>query len=122
MKTKMKRILIIEDEPDVAESIKMFLKTEGYEAEYALDARDGVKKLKEFDLLLLDLIMPKMSGRAVLKEIEKRRMKIPTIVLSAVGLPIIIGEELQRDYPGLIFIQKTELYSELIPAIKSLLK
>jgi CheY-like chemotaxis protein len=118
----MRRILIIEDEPDVAESIKMFLKKEGYEAEYTLDAMDGLDRLGGFDLLLLDLIMPKVSGRAVLKEIRKRRIRIPLIVLSAVGLPIVIGEELRRDYPGLIFIQKTQLYSELIPAIKSVLK
>jgi CheY-like chemotaxis protein len=118
----MKRILIIEDEPDVAESIKMFLKKEGFDAEYTLDALEGVEKLKGFDLLLLDLIMPKVSGRAVLKEIRKRGIRTPLIVLSAVGLPVVIGEELRRDYPGLVFIQKTEIYSELIPAIKSLLK
>ncbi len=118
----MKRILIIEDEPDVAESIKMFLRKEGYEAEYTLDAMAGVDMLGGFDLLLLDLIMPKVSGRAVLKEIKKRGINIPLIVLSAVDLPIVVGEELRRDYPGLLFIQKTGLYSELIPAIKSVLK
>ena len=66
----MKRILIIEDEPDVAETIKMFLEKKGYAVEYEVDAMEGVGKLKDFDLLLLDLIMPKVSGRAVLKEMK----------------------------------------------------
>ncbi len=118
----MKRILIIEDEIDVAESIKFFLEKKGYAAEYTLDAMDGVGKLNGFDLLLLDLIMPKVSGRAVLKEIKSRKIKIPVIILSAVGLPMIVGEELSRDYPGLRFIPKTELYTQLIPAIESALK
>jgi DNA-binding response OmpR family regulator len=118
----MKRILIIEDEPDVAESIKMFLEKEGYAVEFTMDAMEGVDKLKEFDLLLLDLIMPKVSGRTVLKEIKNRKIKKPVIILSAVGLPMMVGEELQREYPGLVFIPKTELYTRLIPAIESALK
>src|SRR5271157_6094081 len=118
----MKRILIIEDEPDVAESIKMFLGKEGYEAEYTLDAMEGLDKLSGFDLLLLDLIMPKVSGRAVLKEMKRRKIKTPVIVLSAVGLPMIVGDDLRREYPGLRFIPKTELYTELIPAIESALR
>jgi DNA-binding response OmpR family regulator len=118
----MKKILIIEDEPDVAESIKLFLENEGYAAEFTLDPKEGVEKLKWFDLLLLDLIMPRMSGREVLKEMKKRKIKIPVIVLSAVGLPMTVGEELRREYPGIVFIPKTELYNQLIPAIKSVLK
>jgi|SRR5271157_2416963 len=118
----MKRILIIEDELDVAESIKIFLEKKGYAVEYEMDAMDGVGKLKDFDLLLLDLIMPKVSGRAVLKEMKSRKIKIPVIVLSAVGLPMIVGDDLRREYPGLRFIPKTELYTELIPAIESALR
>ena len=118
----MTNVLIIEDEPDVAESIKIFLENEGYKAEYTLDAMEGVKKLKWFDILLLDLIMPKVSGREVLREMKKKKIKTPVIILSAVGLPMTVAEELRREFPGLVFIPKTELYTQLIPAIKSVLK
>jgi DNA-binding response OmpR family regulator len=117
----MKKILIIEDEPDVAESIKMYLENEGYQADISLDPMEGVGKLPGYDLLLLDLIMPKVSGRVVLKELKSRKMTVPVIVLSAVGLPKMVGDELKRDYPSVRFIPKTEMYSKLVPTIKSII-
>ena len=118
----MPKILIIEDEPDMAETIKMFVEREGFSAESTTDAMAGIEKLQSFDVLLLDLIMPKMSGRAVLAEIKKRKLKTPVIVLSAVGLPVTVGEELRKAYPNVRFVPKTEMYTDLIPAIKSALK
>jgi DNA-binding response OmpR family regulator len=117
----MKRILIIEDEPDVAKTIKMYLEEAGYDAEYTLKAVEGVDKLKDFDLLLLDLIMPKVSGRAVLRMMEKKGIKKPVIVLSAVGLPKVMSEELSNEFPGIVFIPKTSMYAQLLPAIKTLM-
>lgn len=117
----MKKILIIEDEPDVAKTIKMYLEGAGYKAEYSLNAAQAVKTVKNYDLLLLDLIMPKFSGRAVLSEMKKAGVKKPVVVLSAVGLPATIAAELTRDYPGILFVPKTAMYSGLLPAIKKLL-
>ncbi len=114
----MKRILIIEDEPDVARSIKLYLEKAGYSVEFTLDAMDGLGKMGEFDLLLLDLIMPKVSGRAVLREMKSRGMKTPVIVLSAIGLPATVGEELAREFPGLLFVPKTSMHAQLLAAIK----
>jgi CheY-like chemotaxis protein len=117
----MKKILIIEDEPDVAKTIKAYLEGAGYEAEYSLDAAKAVNDLKRFDLLLLDLIMPKFSGRQVLKEMKKLGIKTPVVVLSAVGLPGVTSAELSRDYPGILFVPKTSMQGELLPAIKKLI-
>ncbi len=117
----MKKILIIEDEPDVAKTIKAYLEGAGYKAEYSLNAAKAVNALKDFDLLLLDLIMPKFSGRAVLNEMKKQGIKKPVVVLSAVGLPMTIAEELGRDFPGIIFVPKTSMHAQLLPAIKKLL-
>lgn len=117
----MKRILIIEDEPDVAKTIKIYLEGAGYKAEYSLNAAETVKLLKDYDLLLLDLIMPKFSGRAVLKDIKANNMKKPVIVLSAVALPMTMSQELKRDFPGTVFVSKTMMYSQLLPAIKKLI-
>ncbi len=117
----MKKILIIEDEPDVAETIKAYLEGAGYSAEYSLDPAKAVKDLNKFDLLLLDLIMPRFSGHQVLKEMKKGGIKKPVVVLSAVGLPGVISAELKRDYPGVLFVAKTAMHSELLPAIKKLI-
>jgi DNA-binding response OmpR family regulator len=118
----MKRILIIEDEPEVASSIKIYLEKQGYEVQFTLDPMAGLEMLHKFDLLLLDLIMPKMPGRQVLREMKKRKMTIPVIVLTAVGLPRTTGEELGRVFPGVRLVPKTEMFTELIPTIKSMLK
>lgn len=117
----MKKILIIEDEPDVARSIKAFLEAAGYETAFTFDPMEGVKKLKSYDLLLLDLIMPKVSGRMVLKEIKSKGIIIPVIVLSAISLPATVGAELMSQYPGLRFLPKTQMYRDLIPMIRELL-
>lgn len=117
----MKKILIIEDEPDVAKTIKTYLGGEGYKAEYSLNAAQAVKALKNFDLLLLDLIMPKFSGREVLNEMKKLKINKPVVVLSAVALPMTISGELKRDYPSIMFVSKTAMYTQLLPAIKKLI-
>jgi len=117
----MKKILIIEDEPDVARSIKAFLEAAGYEVAFTFDPMDGVKKLKSYDMLLLDLIMPKVSGRMVLKELKSKGIAVPVIVLSAVSLPATVGAELMSQYHGLKFLPKTQMYRDLIPLIKEIL-
>jgi DNA-binding response OmpR family regulator len=117
----MKKILIIEDEPDVAKTIKAYLEGAGYSAEYSLNPEKAVKAIKNFDLLLLDLIMPKFSGRMVLKEMKKLGIKKPVVVLSAISLPVTISQELARDYPGVLFVSKTSMHGELLPAIKKLI-
>lgn len=117
----MKKILVIEDEPDVARTIKMYLEHEGYSVEFTLDASDGLKRLKDFDLLLLDLIMPKLSGRAVLREMKKKGITKPVVVLSAVGLPAIVGVELSNEFPNLLFVPKTEMHTKLVAAIEKAL-
>jgi DNA-binding response OmpR family regulator len=114
----MKRILIVEDEPDIAESIKNYLIESDYEVEVTLDPNEGVRKLPGFDLLLLDLIMPKLSGREVLNEMKKKGIDKPVIVLSAVGLPETVGEEISKQYPGTIFIAKTEMHAKLLQAVR----
>ena len=117
----MKRILIIEDEPDVAETIKRYLEKEGYKADYSLNAPEAADMMKDYDLLLLDLIMPKFSGRAVLKDMKAKGVKKPIVILSAVAMPAMISEEMARDFPGIVFVAKTSMYADLLPAINNLI-
>lgn len=80
----MKSILIIEDHKDVSRMLSEFLSESGYQAETAAAGTDGLKKLKEknYDLVLLDLMLPYKSGDQVLREL-RTFSDIPVIVISA---------------------------------------
>jgi DNA-binding response OmpR family regulator len=84
------KILVIDDDPDVLEAIGIALEANGYEVVTALDGAEGLDKLKDAkpDLMILDLLMPKMDGFEVCKELkDPRRAKyahIPIIILSSV--------------------------------------
>jgi|YelNatPaOPRAMG01_1025707.scaffolds.fasta_scaffold340818_1 two-component system alkaline phosphatase synthesis response regulator PhoP len=79
-----KKVLIVEDEESVARVLKDKLKNNGVEAEYVLNAKDGLEKiLKEnFDLIILDLILPEMDGFQFMEELRKRNILVPVVVTS----------------------------------------
>jgi len=70
-----RRIMIIEDEPDVAETLKLLLESNGYEAEYYLNPKQAIKEVNKYDLILLDIMVPTMSGREVLAKFNKMKLK-----------------------------------------------
>ncbi|TET84708.1 MAG: response regulator [Candidatus Nealsonbacteria bacterium] len=82
----MKKILFIEDEPTLQKTFGEILKPEGYEVIPALDGEMGLRlaKNKKPDLILLDLILPKVNGFEVLKKLkaEVETKDIPVIVLT----------------------------------------
>ncbi len=82
----MKRILFIEDESALQKTLGEVLRENGYEVISALDGETGIKsaKTKKPDLILLDLILPKLSGFEVLKQLKKdeETKNIPVIVLT----------------------------------------
>ena len=79
----MYRILIVEDEIAIAELIEINLKQAGYECEYALDGEVASTKIEEnkFDLILLDIMLPKIDGYELMEYIEPTG--IPVIFISA---------------------------------------
>jgi DNA-binding NtrC family response regulator len=83
----MKSILIIDDEIQICESIKMILDYAGYESTYTTDAREGLKKLADnpYSALLLDIQMPEMSGFEVLKKVKVSNSELSVIIISAHG-------------------------------------
>lgn len=111
----MKKVLVIDDEPDVGTTVKLILQKQGYDVTHTTDPVKGVGMVKKFDLLVLDIMMPVMSGRQVLSELKKQKVKTPVIVLSAVGLPAELERELAMKYPGTGFVPKTSMY-EVLPA------
>ncbi len=79
----MVNILLVEDDRDISTLIKMNLEYSAYSIEQAFDGNEGLLMLKtrEFDLVILDLMLPKTSGFILIPEINKR--EIPVLILSA---------------------------------------
>ena len=82
----MKRILIVDDEDKIREVIKEYAEVSGYAAEEAADGMSaiGLVKLNDYDLIIMDIMMPKLDGFSAVKEIQKIK-NIPVIMLSARG-------------------------------------
>ena len=82
----MKKILIIEDDQIVAKVYRNKLAAQGYQTEVALDGETGLKTMRSFqpDLIVLDLMLPKMSGVDVIRQVrsESEFSKLPIIVFS----------------------------------------
>ena len=87
-----KKILIIEDEEIIIDLLQKKLTKEGYEISVTRNGEEGLKVMKELkpDLILLDIIMPKMGGFEVMEEMNKDKelKKIPVIIISNSGQPV----------------------------------
>jgi DNA-binding NtrC family response regulator len=81
------RILVVDDEADIRESLDTLLSLEGYAVELAQNATEGLRKLESgtYDLILLDLMMPDRSGMEVLHEIRERDSEVPVFMITAYG-------------------------------------
>ena len=82
----MNRVLVIEDEIAIAELIQITLTRAGYLCEYALDGESGANQIerKDYDLILLDIMLPRINGYELMEYIEP--LKIPVIFITAKGL------------------------------------
>src|SRR5438067_9894361 len=97
----MRKILIVEDEPNMVAGLRDNFEFEGYEVLSAYDGSEGLEKALATspDLVLLDVMMPKMSGLDVCKQLKAKRPSIPIIMLTARGQEIdkVVGLELGAD-------------------------
>ena len=84
------KILVVDDDPDILEAISMILESQGYKVVTARDGVEGLANLKaeKPDLMILDLLMPKMDGFAVCKELQDPRWAkykdMPILILTSV--------------------------------------
>lgn len=78
------RILLVEDEEKLARMVEMELQYEGYSVEKAFDGRSGLERARSggFDLILLDIMLPQLSGMEVLRRLRKES-RVPVIMLTA---------------------------------------
>lgn len=82
--SSIKKILIVEDEKSMATALKLKLDNTKIVATIAFDGKEAMNALKteKFDLIILDIVMPKMDGFSFLKKLKKEKKKIPVIVVS----------------------------------------
>jgi len=114
----MKRILLVEDEEGIVQFLKQGLEEEGYEVSFATDGAAGLAlfQSQRFDLVLLDWMLPKMTGVELCKEIRLQNAKLPIIFLTA-------KDTVQETVEGLKngandYIKKPFSFDELVERIK----
>ncbi len=117
-----RHILVVEDDPSITLGLEMNLEAEGYDVTIAVDGEDGLTRAlsSKFDLVILDVMLPKMNGFEVVKAIRNRGNHVPVVMLSARGAEMdkVMGLELgAEDY-----ITKPFGLAELLARVKAVLR
>lgn len=116
-----KKILIVDDEKPIADILKFNLQKEGYSVELAFDGQQAIEKTHKFipDLILLDIMLPKMDGFAVCKKLRES-FQMPIIMLTAKEEEVdkVLGLELGADD----YITKPFGVRELLARVKANLR
>ncbi len=118
------KILVVEDEEILLTALQEELRQGGYTVEGAVDGEDGLNKIKAFkpDLVLLDLVMPKMDGMAVLKKLKESQetTDLPVVILTNLSDYERISEALSlgaKDY----LVKANYSLSALMDKVKAVL-
>ncbi len=118
----MEKILIVEDEESILMGLEDNFKLEGYEVAGATDGLQGLSMAKErqYDLIMLDIMLPKMDGYEVCKQLRQVGMKVPILMLTAKSQEIdkVLGLELGADD----YVTKPFSPRELLARVKALLR
>jgi len=118
----MEKILIIEDEESILMALEDNLRLEGYEVSSAKDGELGLSMAEEqgYDLIILDIMLPKMDGFEICKQLRQEGITTPILMLTAKGQEIdkILGLELGADD----YVTKPYSPRELLARVKALLR
>jgi len=121
---RMKRVMIIEDDRDIVELVRYNLANDGFQVSAAYDGSTGLSTLKKTppDLLLLDLMLPKLSGLEICREIRRDESlnRLPILMLTARGEEAdrVVGLEMGADD----YVTKPFSPRELLARVKALLR
>ena len=118
----MARILLVEDEPKMQRGLRDNLEFEGHEVTAVGDGRSGYQTLlrESFDLVILDVMLPQMSGFDVVRKTREKGNRTPILILTAKGEEIdkVLGLELGADD----YVTKPFSLRELIARVNALLR
>ena len=118
----MRRILVVEDEPTIATGLRDDLELEGYAVEVVDDGDVAMRRVLEgdFDLIVLDIMLPGMDGFAICREARMKGIQTPIIMLTAKGQEVdkVVGLELGADD----YVTKPFSPRELLARIKAVLR
>jgi two-component system phosphate regulon response regulator PhoB len=120
----MKRVLLIEDDRDIVELVRYNLEREGFQVTAATDGTSGLTQVRKSppDILLLDLMLPKLSGLEICKEIRRNQAlnRLPILMLTARGEEAdrVVGLEMGADD----YVTKPFSPRELVARVKALLR
>ncbi|NLC43814.1 MAG: response regulator transcription factor [Clostridiales bacterium] len=116
-----KKILLVDDEPAIVKGISFSLKQDGYDIDAAYDGEEAIEKFNNntYDLVILDVMLPKMDGLAVLQRIREKS-KLPVIMLTAKGedMDKILG----LDYGADDYMTKPFNILELKARVKAIIR
>jgi DNA-binding response OmpR family regulator len=116
------RILVVEDEPNMVTGLRDNFEFEGYHVLTAMDGVEGLQRALDEspDLVILDVMMPKMSGLEVCKQLRAKRPSIPIIMLTARGQEVdkVVGLELGADD----YVTKPFSIRELLARVRAVLR
>jgi len=116
------RILIIEDVNKIATSIKKGLEQESYAVDVALDGEEGfdLTTTEDYDLILLDLMLPKMDGMEICRRLRAEKVATPILMLTAKGQ---LGDKVQGLNTGADdYLVKPFAFEELLARVKALIR
>ncbi len=122
--TVLKRILVVEDEIEFAELVKARLEMTGYLVSIAVDAYGGTQAIlkEEFDLIVLDLMMPAGGGLSILERMHQfpRKSTVPVVILTGKPIDDELSAKLSNLKVSAIFIKPYDT-TKFLARIKSLL-
>ncbi|MCF7908244.1 MAG: response regulator [Candidatus Omnitrophica bacterium] len=116
-----KKILVVDDEPDFLDLISQRLKENNYEVITASDGKEGLEKIKNerLDVVLLDILMPKLNGLDTLKKIRKHDKHLPIFIITAYSDQKLFDKAKDMGASG--FIVKTGDLSQEVKNINKVL-
>ena len=116
------RILLVEDEKKVASFIKKGLEEEFYSVDVAYDGKEGLRLalIEEYDLIILDIMLPFKDGFTVLKELRNEKISIPVLFLTAKDT--LSDKEQGLDSGADDYLPKPFAFEELLARVRALLR